>query len=91
MTTYEIRTLDFIRERKVTTQVSPTLDEICAHMGWAAKSTAHRVVTELVRQGLLIRKTASKRGLELPDMPKLAAVSTADLRAELARRQGDAL
>lgn len=86
MTLAEIRALDFIRDRIVATQVAPTLEELCAAMGWKAKSTAHRVVTSLVWQGMLVRKPASKRALALADAPKLAIVPTADLLAELARR-----
>lgn len=86
MTLAEIRALDFIRDRIVATQVTPTLEELCAAMGWKAKSTAHRVVTSLVWQGMLVRKRASKRALALADAPKLAVVPTGDLRAELARR-----
>lgn len=86
MTLAEIRALDFIRDRIATSQASPTLEEISAVMGWKARSGAHALVTSLVRQGLLVRKPASKRGLELADAPKLAMVSTADLHAELVRR-----
>lgn len=86
MTLAEIRALDFIRDRIVTTQVAPTLEELCAAMGWKAKSTAHRVVTSLVWQGMVVRKYGSKRALALADAPKLAIVPTADLQAELARR-----
>lgn len=90
MTLAEIRALDFIRDRIVTTQVPPTLEELCAAMGWKAKSTAHRVVTSLVWQGMVVRKYGSKRALALADAPKLAIVPTADLQAELARRgQGE--
>ncbi|HEV7340837.1 MAG TPA: helix-turn-helix domain-containing protein [Sphingopyxis sp.] len=86
MTLAEIRALDFIRARIVATQTAPTLSELCAGMGWASRSTAHRVVTSLVRQGALTRKPGSLRGLALADAPLLTVVPTADLRAELARR-----
>jgi hypothetical protein len=90
LTPLEIRALDFIRNRISVTGTAPTLEELCGGMGWAAKSTAHRIVESLVRQGLLIKTAARLRGLALADGPQLSTVPTAALRAELARRQGSA-
>ncbi len=86
MTLAEIRALDFIRDRLVRTQAAPTLGELSAALGWKSKSTAHFVVTSLVRQGVLVRQHGAHRGLALADAPKLMLVSTPDLQAELARR-----
>lgn len=86
MTLAEIRALDFIRDRIVRTQAAPTLGELSAALGWKSKSTAHFVVTSLVRQGVLVRQHGAHRGLALADAPLLTVVPTADLQAELARR-----
>ena len=86
MTLAEIRALDFIRDRIVRTQAAPTLNEVSAALGWKSKSTAHSVVTSLVRQGILVRQHGAHRGLALADAPKLMLVPTPDLQAELARR-----
>lgn len=90
LTPHEIRALDFIRDTITATGSAPTLEEITAAMGWAAKSSAHRIVESLVRHGLLIKTAARLRGLALAAGPSLSAVPTAALRAELARRQGAA-
>lgn len=87
LTPHEVRALDFIRNRILATGAAPTLEELCGGMGWAARSTAHRVVDGLVRHGMLIKTPARLRGLALPDGPLLSTVPTAALRAELARRQ----
>lgn len=87
LTPTELKTLDFIRDRIIAMGFAPTLEEIAAEFGWAAKSSAHRVVEALVGQGLLVKTAARKRALALPDGPLLSSVPTAALRAELARRQ----
>lgn len=87
MTRMEVIALDFIRERIARRASAPTLDEIAGHCGWAAKSTAARLVESLERQGLLIREPHKARNIRLPDAPALTIVPTEALRAELARRQ----
>lgn len=90
MTRFEQQGLDFIRDRIVATGIAPTLDEISAELGWSAKSSAHRVVDSLIRQGLLVREPHKARNLQLADVPPLGAVPTQALQSELARRAGDA-
>lgn len=88
LTEQELRALDFIRDRINSKGTAPTLEEITAAMGWAAKSSAHRVVQSLVWHGLLIKTASRLRGLALAAGPVLSTVPTAALRAELARRAG---
>ncbi len=88
MTPHEIRALDFIRERIAATACAPTLQEIAHELGFAAKSTAARIVDSLVWQGHLIRDPHKARNLRLTDTPPLTAVPTEALLAELARRGG---
>lgn len=59
MTPKQRQALDFITEFVVCHHYSPSLEEIAAALGWSAKSGAHRIVTELERQGKV--KTDSKR------------------------------
>lgn len=87
LTPIELKALDFIRDRIGEKGFAPTLDEIAAEFGWAAKSSAHRVVEALVGHGLLIKTPVRKRGVALAGWPLLSSVPTAALRAELARRQ----
>lgn len=87
MTPHELRALDFIRDRIATTGSAPTYQEISTHLGWSARSGAHRVVDALIRQGALVRLPNRQRGIALADGPRLSTVPTAALRAELARRQ----
>lgn len=91
LTPTELKVLDFIRERIARQGFAPTLEEIAARFGWAAKSSAYRVVDALVGLGLLIKTPVRKRGLALAGGPVLSSVPTAALRAELARRQGTVL
>ncbi|SKB26881.1 LexA family protein [Sphingopyxis flava] len=86
MTRKELRVLDFIRENIVTAGCAPTLDEIAAHLGMTAKSSAHRIVESLVRQGALVREPHKARNVLLADVPLLTAVPSQVLRDELARR-----
>jgi hypothetical protein len=88
LTPLQIRALDFIRDRITAAGSAPTLDTIAAHMGWAAKSSAHRIVESLVRKGMLVKTAWGHHGLALADGPQLSSVPTAALRAELARRAG---
>lgn len=86
LTPLELRALDFIRKRIAETGSAPTYQEISTELGWKAKSGAHRIVDALIRQGVLIRRPNTLRGLALADGPRLSIVPTAALRAELARR-----
>ena len=86
LTPHELRALDFIRDRIAATGSSPTYQEISTELGWSAKSGAHRIVDSLIRQGALVRRPNTLRGLALADGPRLFTVPTAALRAELARR-----
>lgn len=88
LTPHELRALDFIRNRIAETGIAPTYQEISTEIGWKAKSGAHRVVDALIRQGALVRRPNTLRGLALADGPRLFTVPTAALRAELARRGG---
>lgn len=86
MTENQQKLLDFIRARIETTGGSPTYEEMRQHLGCASKSLVARVVESLVEQGKLYRMAKRHRGLALTPH-NLSSVPTADLTAELARRE----
>ena len=45
--------------------VAPTIEEIRAHLGDASKSSVHRKIDGLIRQGFLRRRPFADRGLEV--------------------------
>ncbi|WP_457849433.1 LexA family protein, partial [Staphylococcus aureus] len=53
LTRTQSKALDFIRSSSQRRGVSPTLREICAHMGYKAIGSAQDVVTALRRKGFL--------------------------------------
>jgi repressor LexA len=85
MTPNQLKVLDYVRERIEITGVGPSYDEIREALGHKSKSSTSRIVDALVREGKLFRKEGRHRGLSLTSH-SLAEVPTADLRAELARR-----
>lgn len=85
MTPRELKTLDFVIDQIGRVGVSPTMDEIAAHLG-LVKSQAHKIVSSLVDAGKLRRRDRVKRGLEIVGAVDLRAASAEALRAELARR-----
>ncbi len=85
MTPMQVRALDFVRRTIAATGCSPTLEEIGDFLG-TVKSVAWRVVDCLVREGALVRVGKLKRGLALPDQPRLTVVPTEALITELKRR-----
>ena len=89
LTPTELKALDFIRDRIAKTGSSPTYQKISTELGWKAKSGAHRIVDCLIREGVLVRRPNTLRGLAIADGPRLFTVPTAALRAELARREGE--
>jgi len=90
MTPHEKQLLDFIREQIDATGIAPTYQEMANHLGLKAKSGAHMRVESLIEQGKLVRRSRAARGIDINRAP-LAHVSTAALRAELARREQGAV
>ena len=86
MTDLQLRLLTFIREHIAENGVAPTYDQMRAAAGIASKSGVSRHVEALIAQGLLVRTSGGKQNLRLP-YPNLAAVPTAVLSAEIARRE----
>ena len=79
-----IRVLAFVEERIATTGYAPTLREIGDELGFSAVA-AWKHVGSLVREGWLAKMPS--RRLFHPGITNLAAVPTAELRAELRRRE----
>lgn len=86
MTPKQKQLLEFIRDYVAERGLPPTFEEMRLASGLASKSGVARLVDALVDEGLLLRSDGKQRGLRLP-MPNLAAVPTAVLSAELARRE----
>lgn len=86
MTPLQLKLLEFVRDRIGQTGLPPTYDELADHAGHRGKSSVHRAIDALVRDGELVRlPKAGARNLRLP-MPSLIAVPTAVLQAEIDRR-----
>jgi SOS-response transcriptional repressor LexA len=74
MTPQMQRAYDFIVSEMDERGYSPSVREIMAHLGLNAISAAHRVVSQLVDRGLLVRIPGKSRALYLPgDTRTLAA------------------
>lgn len=86
MTRKQQMVLDFIIGRIDATGLGPTLDEINAGVGLRSKGSTKAIVDRLVEQGHLVRQATRHRGIALPRV-YLSSVATADLRAELERRE----
>ena len=97
MTPREHRALAFIESHIAQAGYPPTLTELAQHLGLATRSGAHRVLTELERQGRITRERHKDRsitvlrGTEDPGgrtvADILAAIPTAALTTEITRRQ----
>lgn len=85
MTPRQTSALDYIRERIARLGSSPSLTDIGTHLG-VAKSGAWETVSQLIEMGHLVRRARRAHGLELAGEPDLRVVSSAAMRAELARR-----
>lgn len=86
MTPPQVQVLDFVRTRITVAGFCPTYQEICDEVGLTSKSSAHRLVRELVASGHLVQLPGKRRGLDVPDAIDLRSVETAALIAELRRR-----
>lgn len=92
MTPTQRQALDFINAFSLEHHYSPTLEEICAHLGWKAKSGAHRVVSALIDRGYVRREGGCRSQRNLVVVHKqdrrspLAAFTTNEIRAELRAR-----
>lgn len=83
MTPKQRECLDFIETFIGPHRFSPSFEEIQMALGLASKSGVSRLVDALEEQGRITRLPGGARNIEIN---VLATVSTADLRAELARR-----
>lgn len=79
------RALDFVREQLEGCGVSPSCREIGEALDISSVA-AWKATEALIGQGKLVRTNAARRYLKLPDQADLSAVTTEQLRAELARR-----
>lgn len=86
MTPRQLQALDYIEAYHRENRMMPSLGEIQAALGLAARSGAHRVVDRLIAGGHLIRTRSGARGIALPAHPDLANVPTKELETELRRR-----
>jgi len=86
MTPPQVQVLDFVRTRITVAGFCPTYQEICDQVGLTSKSSAHRLVRELVASGHLQQLPGKRRGLVVPDAIDLRAVDTGAMIAELQRR-----
>jgi hypothetical protein len=89
MTAYQLKVLEFVRERIARTAISPTIREIREACG-GGLAGVQSAISSLIEQGQLTRIPLRKRGLGLAKVIDLRAASTAAMHAELARR-GDAV
>jgi SOS-response transcriptional repressor LexA len=87
MTPRQLQALDFITEYHAMHRVGPTLQEIADHLGLSSKSGAHRIVEALLYASRLRRTGDRNRGFEPMGTLTMAAATTAQLRAEIARRE----
>lgn len=85
MTPFQLRALDFVRDRITELGFSPTVTEIARHLG-VSYASAHQAISALVRGGSLEREPHKQRGLRMPGTIDLRQAATTDLRLELARR-----
>lgn len=89
MTPQQKRTLDFVREFYAENGRSPTQRAIMTHLGLASPGTVNRQMIALEEYGFL-RRTGDFSGNYVPidsDALELARIPTADLVAELDRRE----
>ena len=85
MTPKQQQLLAYVRDYFERTGLTPTVQEMRDALDLKSKSGVFRLVDALVEQGHLLRTPNRARGLDLP-MASLAAVPTALLEMELARR-----
>lgn len=86
MTPRQAQVLGYIRDYRALRGISPTYREISESCGLYSQSHSHRIVMDLVDLGHLRIAKHHQRAIELVDDVELMAVSTDQLRAELARR-----
>jgi SOS-response transcriptional repressor LexA len=69
ITPYQKRGYDFIAGRILSTAIPPTLREIACHLGCPSRTTAHRLVNQLIERGYLRRPLGAGHhaNLELGD------------------------
>lgn len=72
MTPRQKQALDFIRSEILSTGISPSYEEIQAHLGLASKSGVYRLVHGLVERGHLRSIPNRNRALKLPGAPATA-------------------
>jgi len=87
MTPILLRTLDFIKAYHDQHRIMPTLEDIRVGVGLSSRSSAHKHVSRLIYDGHLVRTHHGRRNIALANDAPLAQIPTADLRAELARRE----
>ena len=87
LTPHQAKTKAFIQSYSAAKGYCPSYQEIADHLGFAARSSAHRILTELIDRGHLRRRHRQWRSLEVitPRDP-LEDYPTEALIAELKRR-----
>lgn len=66
--------------------VAPTIRQLASIEGASSTSHVHQRLCRLADDGHLIRRKGRERGFA-PKKPNLSGITTADLQAELARRE----
>lgn len=85
----EKKLLAFVTRTIEATGEAPTYQEMMVHMGLKSKNGIALRIDRLCAQGHLVRDARVHRGLKLAASP-LGNIPTAELQAELARRQQEA-
>lgn len=85
MTARQKQLLDFIRSYFAANDCAPTYAQMAAALNHKARSNTHAMAVHLVLQGHLA-KCPITGGIELPYISALTSFSSADLIAELHRR-----
>jgi repressor LexA len=88
MTPKQRELLDFIETYIAEHRYAPTYRDMQAHLGLGSTSGVERLLSSLEEQGKIKRSRNRTRGIELN---ALASVPTLVLRAELARREAEAV
>lgn len=92
MTPLQHRLIRFIRGyQKATEGMSPSLEEMAVGLGYASgtKSSVHRLLVQLEQAGKIIRPKGSRRNITIVEENPLGRFSSAELHAELERRDTD--
>ncbi len=93
LTEKQAKVLAFIKARIRASKCSPSIREICRHMGLTHTNAGHQLVLALERKGCIVRAHPGKRGFALPieECRPFASSAVAQeialLEREIAQRQ----